>query len=901
MSTNENISITITESGSRRVKSGLDDIGHSALGAESALELLKHTLGALGFAEALHKTIEMADEYTNLQNQIRQVTDSTAMLNVVTDRLVDSAAETRTSLEGTVTLYRRLARTADELGLSQNNLLDLTKSITQAVALSGASSQEASSGIIQLGHALGLGQLRGRQLISVLEEVPGVAQVIADGMGVDVTKLHALAAAGKITSEVIVKAFEKAKDSLDERFSHTVVTVSQAVEVLTTRWVAWLGKFNTSNGLTATLAQGILFLANNMDTLARSTAVLAITWALLSSSGIPALISQIGRLFALIALNPMTTLTIAIVAAGAAIVVFGDQIDLNEGKFITMRDVSVAVWNDIKDGANWLAKQLNSIFDFIGKVWGDTTQGMNESHNSFIRTIAIGLDNILRMFTALALAIVDLMDHVWTTLKGGFDFAWQYMKAKITGSPLPVHEIGDSLGVTFADSIINGFVRGWDSLGTKGPIEKAFDGLVNDAQMIANTRLERQMAEEAAQFKAKQRMAIAPTATATHEDPKFDQMLAHLKAEGDLLKLNRLAREQANVALTFEQKLKRELTPQEFQLIAGIVAENDGLKQRSDVLEGLQANTQDFLDKQKAINAVMQEAPALTEALTQELAKLEIQMLQAQQGGSFVDGYIRQLRIMQLETRNAVSDIGASFASIFGPGGSLSKGLGDAIAHAIVFKESFAQAVKSVAQTILTDLISSIIQLGINMALNAALGSSLAAAAAVSSVTEAAAVTAAWGPAATLVNAATFGAGSAAGTAALASSLATIKALSTAGGFAAGGYTGDGSASTIAGVVHKGEFVYDAASTRRIGRGTLESIRNGGNAGGSTINVTAINQNVPGMTFETQQVSPNDIRIIARQEVHANAGKVIANEIANPSSKTSRSLGTHTTAGRRRA
>lgn len=47
------------------------------------------------------------------------------------------------------------------------------------------------------------------------------------------------------------------------------------------------------------------------------------------------------------------------------------------------------------------------------------------------------------------------------------------------------------------------------------------------------------------------------------------------------------------------------------------------------------------------------------------------------------------------------------------------------------------------------------------------------------------------------------------------------------GGFASGGYTGDGSPTDIAGPVHKREFVFDAAATSRIGIPTLEALRRG--------------------------------------------------------------------------
>ncbi|MET6553640.1 phage tail length tape measure family protein [Citrobacter farmeri] len=64
----------------------------------------------------------------------------------------------------------------------------------------------------------------------------------------------------------------------------------------------------------------------------------------------------------------------------------------------------------------------------------------------------------------------------------------------------------------------------------------------------------------------------------------------------------------------------------------------------------------------------------------------------------------------------------------------------------------------------------------------------------------------------------------AAATASIVSNLSAIAGT----GFASGGFTGQGGKYQPAGVVHKGEYVFDQASTNRIGVSNLEALRNGG-------------------------------------------------------------------------
>lgn len=64
----------------------------------------------------------------------------------------------------------------------------------------------------------------------------------------------------------------------------------------------------------------------------------------------------------------------------------------------------------------------------------------------------------------------------------------------------------------------------------------------------------------------------------------------------------------------------------------------------------------------------------------------------------------------------------------------------------------------------------------------------------------------------------------AAATASIVSNIAAVADV----GFAAGGFTGPGGKYQPAGIVHKGEYVFDAASTKNIGVSNLESIRKNG-------------------------------------------------------------------------
>ena len=213
--------------------------------------------------------VRLADTFTDMQNRLRLVTDGTEQLGEVTDELFDIANRTRTAFDATATLYSRTALAAADLGIEQDRLLRFTESVNQAVILSGTAAQEARAGLIQLSQGIASNTLRGDELRSVLENLPLVADVIADSLGVTRGELRELAAEGRISAEVILDAFEEAAGRLEMQFAGTTATVSQSFTTLENAATRFIAAFDENQGTTNRLSQFFQGLADNIDRAAR--------------------------------------------------------------------------------------------------------------------------------------------------------------------------------------------------------------------------------------------------------------------------------------------------------------------------------------------------------------------------------------------------------------------------------------------------------------------------------------------------------------------------------------------------------------------------------------------------------------------------------------------------------
>ncbi len=228
-------------------------------------------------ALSIHQVINYADSWTELQNRLKLVTESSVELNKATQVVYDIAQKTYQSLDATAQVYQRFADNADRLGLSQQKVAELTETVSKAVAISGASATAAQAALTQFGQALASGQLRGEELNSVMEQTPALAKAIADGMGVSVGELRKKAQDGEMTIEKVIQALERAADSVDKKFATSVTTVSQGFTNLQSAMTKFIGEANQGTGATQLLTSGLAGLSNHLSTVAKIAEGLAVT------------------------------------------------------------------------------------------------------------------------------------------------------------------------------------------------------------------------------------------------------------------------------------------------------------------------------------------------------------------------------------------------------------------------------------------------------------------------------------------------------------------------------------------------------------------------------------------------------------------------------------------------
>lgn len=260
------------ERNARNVANELQNIerngDHASRSMDSMSVATRSLVGYMGGLVTIGAAISKMDTYTGLNNKLKLVTNSQVELNQALGDTFKIAQNTAQAWDSVAQIYQRFSDNSKRLNITQAQTAALTDTVAKSIAISGGSAASAEAALIQFSQALASNVLRGEELNSVMEQAPGLAKAIAQGMGITVGQLRSVAAEGKITGDVLVDALTKAKSSVDDLFSKTDFTISQSFTQLSNEVTKFVGEAGKGSGAASALSDSIGFLANNLSAIA---------------------------------------------------------------------------------------------------------------------------------------------------------------------------------------------------------------------------------------------------------------------------------------------------------------------------------------------------------------------------------------------------------------------------------------------------------------------------------------------------------------------------------------------------------------------------------------------------------------------------------------------------------
>lgn len=252
-----NTQLKETDSAATSAKKGLD-------GAKFAVNALVGAMAALGVGLGLRELAEAADSYTNLSARIKIATAEHGNFEQAMAGVHQVALATNSNLEATAGLFTKVNDVGKQMGMTQQQSLDLVKTINMAIQTGGGSAQASEAAITQFTQALQSGVLRGDEFNSIMEQAPGISKALAASLGVTTGELRKMAENGELSAEKVIKALQGQSAAIQAEYDQFPTTIGNALQRIQTQWQILIGTMDQANGASATVAEWLVMLADNM-------------------------------------------------------------------------------------------------------------------------------------------------------------------------------------------------------------------------------------------------------------------------------------------------------------------------------------------------------------------------------------------------------------------------------------------------------------------------------------------------------------------------------------------------------------------------------------------------------------------------------------------------------------
>ncbi|WP_220703797.1 phage tail tape measure protein [Citrobacter braakii] len=230
--------------------------------------------GAFAGAFATQQLISYADTWTQLNSRLKLASGSAEEFTQNQRVLMDISQRTGTSVEANTNMFSRMSSSLKQLGYTASDTAKVTELVATTLRLSGAGASEASAVITQFGQSMASGVLRGDEFNSIMENGGRFAQALADGLGVNVGQLRAMAEAGQLTANTVMPALLGQLSKVRAEGAQMGATVAASAQRVENAFMAWVGGANQASGATSSLAGGLDSLAENIDSVASAAGAL---------------------------------------------------------------------------------------------------------------------------------------------------------------------------------------------------------------------------------------------------------------------------------------------------------------------------------------------------------------------------------------------------------------------------------------------------------------------------------------------------------------------------------------------------------------------------------------------------------------------------------------------------
>lgn len=215
-------------------------------------------IATLGTAK---QVIGMADSMAVLDSKIGLVTGSEEEQVAVLNQLYSVAQNTRSEIGPLSESFFGYANALQSTGASSQDVIQVIDLVSKSLKVSGATTSEASSFLLQFKQALGSGKFQGDEFRAMMENNVVFGKALAEALNTDITGLRAMSSAGELTTNKLAEAFPLMAEKINKSFEAIPITIDGALTQVSNAFKVVIADGNAVDGSTTQIAQQISGLA----------------------------------------------------------------------------------------------------------------------------------------------------------------------------------------------------------------------------------------------------------------------------------------------------------------------------------------------------------------------------------------------------------------------------------------------------------------------------------------------------------------------------------------------------------------------------------------------------------------------------------------------------------------
>ena len=425
-----------------KVKSeDVDKVNNTISGIKNTATRL---LGALGVGLSLAAINGLVEEFTRVNNQIRNATDALGDQKEIQQEIMAAAEATRTSYSDTANVVAMLVKGNSQLFGNVSEAVKFNNAATMLFKSAGKTNEDIASLMEAINKSFQKGYVDSETISQLLERAPEAVALLNKRLGTTSDQLEEMASSGAMSVNDLKMAFMDSYAEIEAGFGNVQYSITDALTVIRSKWGLWLAQTNETLGITDGIGRFMVSAFNKVIAILDRVRN-AVTWLADKLGGVD-------NMFRLIA-----------IAAGTAFVAF------NFGKLTS----GLSAISKLLTGINLKTLAIIAVVAILALLVDDFINFM-QGNDSVIGTLLAnaGVDvdkfrqNILKIWENIKTALAGIWQGIKNVAIPVFQSIWSAIKTVFTAIGNVIKAVAPQFA-DFIDGLANGDVdtEQWEQLG----------------------------------------------------------------------------------------------------------------------------------------------------------------------------------------------------------------------------------------------------------------------------------------------------------------------------------------------------------------------------------------------------------------------------------------------------